>query len=513
MPEEDPRIVELRAMREKARLGGGEARIAKQHAKGKQTARERIEMLLDPCSFQEFNSYVTSRLEENPDTLGDGVVTGYGLIDGRQVYVYAQDATVQAGALGEMQSEKICYVMDLAAKTGRPVVGLIDSGGARIQEGIHSLHAYGEIFRRNGQYSGIVPQISVIMGPCAGGAAYSPALTDMVIMVENASYMFLTGPEVIKSVTGEVIDMETLGGAATHLGISGTAHLTGADEKAALDLVRKALSYLPSNNAENPPVADTGDDPARMDEELQTIVPIDWMTPYSMHEVIERVVDRGSFLELQATFATNAIVGFARMGGMSVGVVANNPQSMGGAMDRNVGDKIARFVRLCDAFNVPVVTFVDTPGFLPGVDQEHNGVIRHGAKILFAYAEATVPRVSVVTRKAYGGAYLVMGSESLGNDICFAWPSAEIAVMGPEGAANILYRKQIKEAEDPSAERARLVEEYRRKFLNPYASASVGYINDVIEPRETRMKIILALKTLRDKSVTPLPRKHGNIPL
>jgi propionyl-CoA carboxylase beta chain len=513
MPEEDPRILELRALREKARLGGGEDRIAKQHAKGKLTARERIELILDPDTFQELDRYVVSRLEENPEAYGDGVVTGFGRIDGRPVYIYAQDATVQAGALGEMQSVKICRAMDLAAKAGCPVIGLIDSGGARIQEGIHSLHGYGEIFRRNGQYSGIVPQIAVIMGPCAGGAAYSPALQDMIIMVEEASYMFLTGPEVIKSVTGEEIDMETLGGAATHLGISGTAHLTAPSEQEALALVRRTLSYLPGNNTENPPILDTGDDPARIDEVLQTIVPEGWTTPYSMHEVVEHIVDRDSFLELQPTFATNALVGFARLGGMPVGIVGNEPSSMGGAMDKDVGDKIARFVRLCDAFNLPIVTFVDTPGFLPGVSQEHGGVIRHGAKILFAYAEASVPRVSVVTRKAYGGAYLVMGSESLGNDICYAWPSAEIAVMGPEGAANILYRKQIKEAADPSAERKRLVDEYRHKYLTPYAAAGMGYLNDVIEPRETRQKVISALIALRDKVVNPLPRKHGNIPL
>ncbi|HEX2981535.1 MAG TPA: acyl-CoA carboxylase subunit beta, partial [Anaerolineaceae bacterium] len=488
MPQEDPRIIELRTLREKARLGGGEDKIAKQHAKGKLTARERIDILLDPGTFVEINRFVVSRLEESSDSYGDGVVTGYGLVNGRRVYVYAQDFTYQGGALGEMQANKITRVLDLAVKSGAPVVGLIDSGGARIQEGIHSLNGYGEIFRRNVQASGIVPQLSVIMGPCAGGAAYSPALTDMIIMVENASYMFLTGPEVIKSVTGEEVDMETLGGAATHLGISGLAHLTAPGEKPALDLVRAVLSYLPENNVENPPIMACDDDPERADEELNSIVPVDWTTPYSMHDVINHIVDRGSFLELQATFATNAVIGFARMNGQPVGIVGNEPSSLGGAMEMNAGDKIGRFVRMCDNFNLPIITFTDTPGFLPGMDQEHNGVIRHGAKVLFAYAEATVPKIGIITRKAYGGAYIVMSSRSMESDMNFAWPSAEIAVMGPEGAANILYRKQIAAAADPKAERARLVQEYRQKFLNPYATASMGYLDDVIEPKETRAR-------------------------
>lgn len=517
MPEEDPRILELREKRAKARLGGGEDRIAKQHAKGKSTARERLELLLDPGSFQELEPFVTQQHDElNPDFekyLGDGVVTGYGRVEGRLVYVYAQDFTVQGGALGEMQSHKICRVMDLAVREGAPVVGLIDSGGARIQEGVRSLGGYAEIFRRNAQYSGIIPQISVILGPCAGGAAYSPALTDMIIMVEKTSYMFLTGPEVIKSVTHEVVDFETLGGAQTHLAISGLAHLTAPSEKDALSLTRRVLSYLPSNQVDNPPVVPSSDDPDRMDEELNHLVPIDPGMPYSMHEAIQHIVDRGSFLEIQSAFACNAIVGLARLAGQPVGIVAQEPSVMAGVIDIDAADKITRFVRFCDAFNIPLVTFVDSPGFLPGVNQEHRGIIRHGAKVLYAYSEASVPKVSIVTRKAYGGAYVVMSSKYLGTDVTFAWPSAEIAVMGPEGAANILYKKQIESAADPAAERARLTQEYRERFLNPYAAASSGYIDDVIEPRETRARVIAALAALRNKVAQPLPRKHGNMPV
>ncbi len=513
MPE-DPRILELRALREKARQGGGEDRIAKQHAKGKLTARERIDLLLDPGTFQELEKFSVQQVDPDCDScLGDGVVTGMGRVDGRTVYVYSQDFTVQGGALGEMHSRKICHVMDLAVAAGAPLIGLIDSGGARIQEGVHSLGGYAEIFRRNAQYSGIVPQISLILGPCAGGAAYSPALTDLIIMVEKLSYMFLTGPEVIKSVTGEVVDFETLGGAETHLGISGLAHLTTKSEKDALALARKVLSYLPSNYVENAPVADTTDDPGRMDDMLNSIVPMDPGEPYSMHEVIQHVVDHGTFLELQSSFARNAIVGLARMGGMSVGIVSQEPSVMAGVIDIDAADKICRFVRFCDCYNIPLVTFVDSPGFLPGMDQEHRGIIRHGAKVLYAYSEASVPKISIVTRKAYGGAYVVMSSKYLGTDINFAWPSAEIAVMGPEGAANILYRRQIESAEDPAAERARLTQEYREKYLNPYAAAASDYVDDVIEPRETRARVIASLLALRDKVGHPLPRKHGNIPV
>ena len=516
MPEEDSRIVELREKRAKARMGGGEDRIAKHHAKGKLTARERIETLLDPGTFHELEPYVTHRSEDiglSEKYHGDGVVTGYGMVDGRTVYVYAQDFTVMGGALGEMHGKKIARVMDMAAAAGAPVVGLIDSGGARINEGVRSLYGYAQIFQRNAWYSGVVPQISLVLGPCAGGAAYSPAVQDMIIMVEKQSFMFLTGPEVIKSVTGEVVDFESLGGADVHLGISGTAHLKAKSDKEAIVLARKMLGYLPSNNVENPPYMDTGDDPNRMDDVLNAMVPLSPQEPYSMHDMIEKIVDQGTFVELQATFARNAIVGLARMGGYTVGIISQEPAVMAGVMDIDSADKIARFVRFCDAFNIPLLTFCDSPGFLPGVDQEHRGVIRHGAKVLFAYSEASVPKIQVITRKAYGGAYIVMSSKVMGADVSFAWPSAEIAVMGPDGAANILYRKQIEAAEDPAAERTRIVEEYRKQFLNPYAAAADGYVDDVIEPRETRMRVITALAALREKSVTMPARKHGNIPL
>jgi methylmalonyl-CoA decarboxylase subunit alpha len=514
MSEEDPRIAELRAFREKAKLGGGADRIAKQHAKGKMTARERIDCLLDPGTFVELESFAVQTVDPQGDqTLGDGVVTGYGRIDGRTTFVYAQDFTVQGGSLGITQGNKICRAMDLAVQAGAPIVGLIDSGGARIQEGVYSLRGYAEIFRRNARYSGIIPQISVVMGPCAGGGSYSPALTDMIIMVENQSYMFLTGPEVIKSVTGEVIDQETLGGANTHLSVSGLAHLTAPTEKEALETVRQVLSYLPANQVDNPPVADLTDDPNRMDEVLNSIVPEDASQAYSMHEVIEHIVDQGSFLELQRTFACNAVIGLARIGGMSVGIIGQEPSVMAGVLDIDSSDKISRFVRFCDCFNIPLVTFVDSPGFLPGSDQEHRGVIRHGAKVLYAYSEASVPMISVITRKAYGGAYIAMSSKVLCADVSFAWPSAEIAVMGPEGAANVLFRKQIEAAEDKAAERARIIEEYRKKYLSPYAAAAANVIDEVIEPRESRSRIIAALHALRNKAITPLPRKHGNIPV
>ncbi len=516
MPE-DPRILELRNLREQARQGGGDQRVARQHQKGKLTARERLEILLDPDSFNELEPFITHQGNEmgtlDQEYLGEGVVTGYGQIDGRTVYVYAQDFTVYGGTLSQMQSHKICRVMDLAMRNGVPIVGLIDSGGARIQEGIKSLAAYAEIFRRNAQYSGVIPQISVMLGPCAGGAAYSPALTDFVIMSENTSFMFITGPDVIRTVTGEQVDANNLGGPEVHMRVSGTAHLLGVDERESLLLCRKVLSYLPSNNVENPPFMHPQDDPARMDNELNGIVPLDSATPYAMHEVIERVCDHGSLLELQPDFAQNAIIGLARIGGFPVGIVAQEPGVMAGVIDIDASDKIARFVRMCDCFNLPVVTFVDSPGFLPGVGQEHGGVIRHGAKVLYAYSESTVPKISIITRKAYGGAYVVMSSKYLGTDINYAWPSAEIAVMGPEGAVNIAYRKEIAEADDPDQERKRLTEEYRKHFNNPYRAAHAGYIDDVIEPRETRPKIIAALSALRDKYSSNPPRKHGNMPL
>jgi propionyl-CoA carboxylase beta chain len=403
--------------------------------------------------------------------------------------------------------------MDLALRNGVPIIGLIDSGGARIQEGVRSLGGYAEIFRRNAQYSGVIPQISVMLGPCAGGAAYSPALTDLIIMVEKHSYMFLTGPQVIKAVTGEQIDTESLGGADVHMTVSGTAHLATQTEQEALDLCRHFLSYLPSNNVENPPYFKPNDDPLRMDEELNSIVPLDPSVPYAMHAVIERIVDTGSFLEIQPTFARNAIVGLARIGGHSVGIVAQEPMFMAGVIDIDASDKITRHVRMCDCYNIPLVTFVDSPGFLPGINQEHGGIIRHGAKVLYAYSEATVPKVSVITRKAYGGAYVVMSSKYLGTDVNYAWPSAEIAVLGAEGAVNILFKEEIDAAPDPAAMRTQLAEEYRQKFNNPYHAASAGYVDDVIEPRETRAKIITSLAALRDKYAPAPPRKHGNIPV
>ncbi|HOT53052.1 MAG TPA: acyl-CoA carboxylase subunit beta [Anaerolineaceae bacterium] len=514
MSDVDPRLEQLNKTLAEAKLGGGQARIDKQHAKGSLTARERILLLLDEGSFRELEALVVQQNDPQAEsTLGDGVVTGYGKVDGRPVYVYAQDFTVQGGALGEMHSRKICRVMDLAAKSGAPIIGMIDSGGARIQEGVKSLGGYAEIFRRNAQYSGVVPQISLILGPCAGGAAYSPALTDLIIMVQKQSYMFLTGPQVIKTVTGEDVDFESLGGADVHLGISGTAHLVSPSERGALALCRQVLAYLPSNNIDSAPLVKSTDSPTRRSEALNALVPLNPNEPYSLHTAIEQIVDRGSFLEIQAGFAPNAIVGLARLDGRPVGIISQEPASMAGVMDIDSADKISRMVRFCDAFNLPIVTFVDSPGFLPGVDQEHRGVIRHGAKVLFAYSEASVPKVSVVTRKAYGGAYVVMSSKYLGTDITYAWPSAEIAVMGAEGAANILHRKQISDAQDPAAERARLEEEYRQKYLNPYAAAHAGYIDEVIEPAQTRQKLIEALELLANKVESAAPRKHGNMPL
>lgn len=517
MTSEDPRIAELRAMREKARLGGGLERISTQHAKGKLTARERLEILLDAGTFNELEPFITNQPDEmglaSEQYMGDGVVTGYGQINGRTVYVYAQDFTVYGGTLSAMQSHKICRVMDLALRNGVPIIGLIDSGGARIQEGVKSLGGYAEIFRRNAQYSGVIPQISVMLGPCAGGAAYSPALTDVIIMVDKKSFMFITGPDVIKAVTGEIVDPESLGGADVHMTMTGTVHLVSNTEEEALKLTRKLLGYFPSNNVENPPYYPPEDNPLRMDDSLNNIVPLDPSQPYLMHDVIERVVDNGEFLELQPGWAKNAIIGFARMGGHSVGIVAQEPFEMAGIIDIDASDKIARFVRMCDCFNIPIITFVDSPGFLPGVDQEHSGIIRHGAKVLYAYSEATVPKITVITRKAYGGAYVVMSSKYLGTDVTYAWPSAEIAVMGAEGAVNILFRKKIEAAGNPEEERRRLVEQYRNQFNNPYYAAKAGYIDDIIEPRETRPKIISSLAALRDKFSPAPPRKHGNIPM
>lgn len=504
-------------MREKARLGGGTERIATQHAKGKLTARERLNYLVDAGTFNELEPFITHQGDDlglaTEKFMGDGVITGYGQIEGRTVYVYAQDFTIYGGTLSEMQSHKICRVMDLALRNGVPVIGLIDSGGARIQEGVRSLGGYAEIFRRNAQYSGVIPQISVMLGPCAGGAAYSPALTDLIIMVEKNSFMFLTGPDVIKAVTGEIIDSEHLGGAEIHMSLTGTAHLSAQNEEEALALTRRVLSYFPSNNVENPPFAPTEDNSLRMDEELNAIVPLDPSIAYSMHQVIEHIVDQGSFTEIQPKWGMNAIVGLARIGGHSVGIVAQEPMVMAGVIDINAADKMARFVRMCDCFNIPLITFVDSPGFLPGCDQEYNGIIRHGAKILYAFSEATVPKITVITRKGYGGAYVVMSSKYLGTDVTYAWPSAEIAVMGAEGAVNILFKKMIEKTPDQSAERDRLVAEYKQQFNNPYYAARAGYVDDIIEPRETRPKIIASLAALRDKFSSAPPRKHGNIPV
>jgi len=517
MTQEDPRILELRRVRAKALEGGGEERIKRQRAKGKRTARERIELLLDPATFNEIEPFITHQGDEmnllTETYYGDGVITGYGQINGRTVYLYSQDFTIYGGTLSEMQSHKICRVMDLAVRNGVPFISLIDSGGARIQEGVRSMGGYAEIFRRNAQYSGVIPQIAVMLGPCAGGAAYSPALQDLVIMVEKSSFMFLTGPEVIKAVTGEVIDAESLGGSEVHTAVSGVAHMSVKSEKDAFDMVRHYLSYLPSNNVENPPFTKSADDPGYMDESLNCLVPLDPSEPYIMHQVIEKIVDQGSFLEFQAGWARNAIVGLARIGGHSVGVVGQEPAIMAGVIDIDAADKMTRFVRMCDCFNIPLVTFVDSPGFLPGIAQEHGGIIRHGAKLLYAYSEATVPKICIITRKAYGGAYVVMSSKYLGTDVTYAWPSAEIAVLGAEGAANILFKKQIESAPDSATERKKLANEYREKFNNPYYAASTGYVDDIIEPRESRPKIIAALSALRDKYAPAPPRKHGNIPV
>ena len=517
MSQEDPRVLELRAMREKVRLGGGQSRIDAQHAKGKMTARERIDAFIDAGTFHELEPYLTQQGDElgmsKEKIPSDGVVTGYGNVQGRPVYVYCQDFTVYGGTMSDMQSRKICRLMDLALRNGAPIIGLIDSGGARIQEGVKSLGGYAEIFRRNARYSGCVPQISVMLGPCAGGAAYSPAITDVIIMVRGHSYMFLTGPDVIRTVTGEKVDAETLGGCDTHMNISGTAQLAVDSDLEALEMCKKVLAYFPSNNVDNPPQVDIGDDPDRMDDELNSIVPINSKIPYQMHDVIDIIVDKGSFLEIQPTWACNAVVGFARMGGQSVGIVGQEPSVMAGVVDIDAADKICRFVRTCDCFNIPILTLIDSPGFLPGVDQEHRGIIRHGAKVLYAYAEASVPKISIVTRKAYGGAYVVMSSKYLGTDVTYAWPGAEIEVMGAEGAVNILYKKQIDAAQDKVAEAKRLADDYRTRFNNPYFAASAGYIDDIIEPRETRSKVIQSLRALRDKSSPNPPRKHGNMPV
>jgi propionyl-CoA carboxylase beta chain len=513
----DERITELRRRKELARLGGGADRIEQQHAKGKLTARERVELLLDPGTFVEIDAFVEHRTTEfgmdKRRFAGDGVVTGYGTIDGRTVFVFSQDFTVFGGSLGEMHANKIVKIMDLAMKVGAPVIGLNDCGGARIQEGVISLGGYAEIFFRNVMASGVVPQISAILGPCAGGAVYSPAMTDFTIMAKGTSYMFITGPEVIKAVTGEDVTFEQLGGAMTHNEKSGVAHFAAEDEKSALRLLRRLLSYLPLNNVEDPPVLPTEDDVNRMDPELAAVVPKDSDKPYDMRDVIVRVVDRDSWLEVQEHWAQNIVIGFARLQGRPVGVVGNQPKVLAGTLDINASTKAGRFVRFCDCFNIPLMTFVDVPGFLPGTAQEYGGIIRNGAKLLFAFSEATVPKVTVITRKAYGGAYDVMCSKHIRGDFNFAWPSAELAVMGPEGAVQIIFRKEIDAAQDPAKREAELVADYRAKFANPYIAAQMGYLDDVIEPQETRPRVIRAFEMLRSKRETRPPKKHGNIPL
>jgi propionyl-CoA carboxylase beta chain len=513
----DPKIKRLRELKEKSKQGGGEARIKVQHDKGKLTARERIELLLDEGSFRELDAFVTHRTSEfglaDKKFLTDGVVTGYGTIDQRLVYVFAQDFTVLGGSLGRAHADKIVKLQDLALKNGAPIICLNDSGGARIQEGVFSLGGYADIFLRNTLSSGVIPQISCILGPCAGGAVYSPAITDFTIMTKNTSFMFITGPDVIKSVTHEEVTFEELGGAATHSEISGVAHFAAESEEHALFTVRILLHFLPQNNMEDPPSIVCQDDPLRTESSLDSIVPDNPNKPYDIHEVIEAVVDHGYFLEVQEHFAQNVIIGFARLNGRSVGLVANQPAVLAGVLDIDASNKAARFVRFCDCFNIPLITFEDVPGFLPGLAQEHGGIIRHGAKLLYAYAEATVPKITVITRKAYGGAYIVMSSKHLRGDINLAWPTAEIAVMGPEGAINILYRRELAEADDPNALKTKLVQEYRDTLANPYVAASRGYLDDVIEPSQTRPRLINALEMLQNKRDENPPKKHGNIPL
>jgi acetyl-CoA/propionyl-CoA carboxylase carboxyl transferase subunit len=513
----DERIEELRQLREEAHKGGGEERVEKQHGKGKLTARERIDYFLDDGTFTEFDQFRTHDCHnfdmEERQVLGDGVVTGYGEVNGRTVFVFAHDFTVFGGSLGEVFAEKVTKVMDKAVETGAPLVGLNDSAGARIQEGIDSLAGYAHIFHRNQKASGVVPQISVIMGPCAGGAVYSPAITDFVMMVQNTSHMFITGPDVIETVTGEEVGFDELGGASTHASESGVAHFTAADEEEALDDVRHLLSYLPQNNVEDPPRVDPWDDPERRDEDLAAVVPEAPQKPYDMTDVIGRVVDEGSFFEVAEAFARNLAVGFARLDGHAVGVVANQPRVNAGTLDIDASTKGARFVRFCDAFNIPILTFVDVPGFMPGTDQEHNGIIVHGAKLLYAFSEATVPLLTVITRKAYGGAYDVMSSKHIGADVNYAWPSAEIAVMGPEGAVNVLYSDELDEADDPEARQEELIAEYREQFANPYTAADRGFVDDVLEPKDTRPRLIEDLAMLRSKRKSGPDRKHGNIPL
>ncbi len=519
MTKTNPRIEQLNQMRLRSAAGGGPERVARQHKAGKLTARERIDLLLDPGSFRELDAFVVHRERnfgmDEPDKqfLGDSVVTGWGTINGRLVYVFSQDFTVMGGSLSEVHAEKICKIMDMALKNGAPIIGLNDSGGARIQEGVVSLGGYADIFLRNTLASGVIPQLSVIMGPCAGGAVYSPALTDFIFMVKDTSYMFVTGPDVVRAVTHEDVTFEELGGAMTHNTLSGVSHVAANSEEDALFLIREILGYMPQNNMEDPPFEPGKDDPLRTEDALNDIIPEDPSKPYDMKEVIRLIVDEGRFFEIHEHYARNIVVGFARLGGYSVGIVANQPAVLAGVLDIKASEKAARFIRFCDCFNIPIITFEDVPGFMPGVAQEHGGIIRAGAKLLYAYCEATVPKITVVTRKAYGGAYCVMNSKHIRSDLNLAWPTAELAVMGPEGAVNIIFRNELADAEDPEARRAELVQEYRERFANPYVAAARGYIDDVIIPSETRPRLINALGMLQNKRDSNPPKKHGNIPL
>ncbi len=519
------RIEQLHTKRTESMMGGGEARIAKQHAGGKMTARERLDLLLDPGSFREMDAFVVHRSHDfgmdaaNKQFLGDSVITGWGTINGRLVYVYSQDFTVVGGSLSEVHAQKICKIMELSIKNGAPLIGINDSGGARIQEGVLSLGGYADIFLQNVLASGVIPQISLIMGPCAGGAVYSPALTDFIIMVKDTSYMFVTGPDVVKTVTQENVTKEELGGAITHAGTSGVSHIAAVSEDDALFLVQELLDYLPQNNMEDPAFVPSRDDPLRTELRLNDMVPDNPNRPYDIKEVIKLVIDDGRFFEIHEHYAQNIVVGFARLGGHSIGIIANQPAILAGVLDIKASEKAARFVRTCDAFNIPIITFVDVPGFMPGVDQEHNGIIKSGAKLLFAYCEATVPKITVTTRKSYGGAYCVMSSKHIRGDLNLAWPTAEIAVMGPDGAVQIIFRRELAKAMEEGGEeamlveKARLVAEYRQKFANPYVAASYGFIDDIIIPSETRPRLINALEMLTNKRDQNPPKKHGNIPL
>ena len=517
MSDANDKIQRLGEMRKQSQLGGGAERIEIQHKRGRLTAKERIDLLVDRGTFREIDAFATHRTTDfgldKRKYLGDSVITGWGTIEGRLVYIFSQDFTVMGGSLGEVHAEKIVKLQDMALKTGAPIIGLNDSGGARIQEGVISLGGYADIFLRNTMASGVIPQISVIMGPCAGGAVYSPALTDFVFMVRDSSYMFVTGPDVVKAVTHEDVSFEDLGGASVHSETSGVCHVAADSEADTLYLVRKMLSFLPQNNMEDPDFVQTRDDPLRREVALDSLIPDDPSKPYDIKDVIGQIIDDSQFFEVHESFAQNIVIGFARMGGHSVGIVANQPLVLAGVLDINASEKASRFVRFCDAFNIPLITLVDVPGFMPGTTQEHGGIIRAGAKLLYAYCEATVPKLTVVTRKAYGGAYDVMSSKHIRGDVNLAWPSAEIAVMGPDGAVNIIFRRELAEAEDPVARKAELIQEYREKFANPYVAASRGYIDDIIEPRDTRPRLINALEMLTNKRDSNPAKKHGNIPL